>query len=181
MKSILNTIFFIILFINITTVFSQEKTSYRLVETYTNAFFFNAIAFEGEILFGSDEGVVSINRQTINIENDSVDDGGLEYAEFDLTSVVRASATVTNTDDMLNRIIATQSSLGANKNAIDSNLQRLSHSSVALYSAKSRISDLNVASATADLVKLDLLNKSAMAMISQTSSSIEKLAKLLLR
>ncbi|MDA9886909.1 hypothetical protein N9D55_05690 [Flavobacteriaceae bacterium] len=72
MKSILNTIFFIILFVNISTVFSQEKTSYRLVETYTNAFFFNAIAFEGEILFGSDEGVVSINRQTINIENDNI-------------------------------------------------------------------------------------------------------------
>ena len=72
MKSILNTIFFIILFVNISTVFSQEKTSYRLVETYTNAFFFNAIVFEGEILFGSDQGVVSINRQTINIENDNI-------------------------------------------------------------------------------------------------------------
>ena len=141
-----------------------------------------ARTFHVDVIYNHSNAVdVYRDSLTINIENDSVDDGGLEYAEFDLTSVVRASATVTNTDDMLNRIIATQSSLGANKNAIDSNLQRLSHSSVALYSAKSRISDLNVASATADLVKLDLLNKSAMAMISQTSSSIEKLAKLLLR
>ena len=72
MKPILNKIFFFVYFYSILFSFSQEKISYRLVELHTNAFIFNAIVFDGEILFGSDEGVLSINKNTINIKNDNI-------------------------------------------------------------------------------------------------------------
>lgn len=72
MKPILNKIFFFVYFFSILFCFSQEKISYRLVELQTNAFIFNAIVFDGEILFGSDEGVLSINKNTINIKNDNI-------------------------------------------------------------------------------------------------------------
>ena len=72
MKPILNKIFFFVYFYSILFSFSQEKIPYRLVELQTNAFIFNAIVFDGEILFGSDEGVLSINKNTINIKNDNI-------------------------------------------------------------------------------------------------------------
>ena len=72
MKSISDKIIFLVYIFSVLHVFSQDKTSYRLVDIYTNAFFFNAIVFEGEMLFGSDKGVLSINKQTINIENSNI-------------------------------------------------------------------------------------------------------------
>jgi len=72
MKSISDKIIFLVYIFSVLHVFSQDKTSYRLVDIYTNAFFFNAIVFEGEILFGSDKGVLSINKQTINIKNSNI-------------------------------------------------------------------------------------------------------------
>ena len=72
MKPILNKIFFLVYFFSILHVFSQEKISYRLVEAHTNTYIFNAIIFENKILFGSDVGVLSINKQTINVENDNI-------------------------------------------------------------------------------------------------------------
>jgi len=72
MKSISDKIIFLVYIFSVLHLFSQDKTSYRLVDIYTNAFFFNAIVFEGEMLFGSDKGVLSINKQTINIENSNI-------------------------------------------------------------------------------------------------------------
>lgn len=72
MKPILNKIFFLLLLLNVFSSLSQEKKNYRLIKIHSNVYIFNAIIYEGKILFGSDEGVLSIDKNIIYIENDNI-------------------------------------------------------------------------------------------------------------
>jgi len=72
MKPILNKIFFLLLLLSFSSSLSQEKKNYRLIKIHSNVYIFNAIIYEGKILFGSDEGVLSIDKNIIYIENDNI-------------------------------------------------------------------------------------------------------------
>jgi len=72
MKPILNKIFFLLLLLNFSSSLSQEKKNYRLIKIHSDVYIFNAIIYEGKILFGSDVGVLSINKNIIYIENDNI-------------------------------------------------------------------------------------------------------------
>ena len=72
MKPILNKIFFLLLLLNFSSSLSQEKKDYRLIKIHSDVYIFNAIIYEGKILFGSDVGVLSINKNIIYIENDNI-------------------------------------------------------------------------------------------------------------
>ena len=71
-KTILIKIFFLLLLLNVSSSLSQEKKDYRLIKIHSDVYIFNAIIYEGKILFGSDVGVLSINKNIIYIENDNI-------------------------------------------------------------------------------------------------------------
>ena len=63
---------FLQLFFLYSNVFGQKKEGYRLQFSNTDTFYFNAIIYQGNILFGSDIGVISFEKNTPIIINSKI-------------------------------------------------------------------------------------------------------------
>jgi hypothetical protein len=63
-------IIFLLLFLNFSTLFGQNKEAFSLLFSNTEAFYFNAIIYQGDVLFGSDIGTISFkNRIPFIVDN----------------------------------------------------------------------------------------------------------------
>ena len=72
MNRALNKIFLLILILKISIVFAQKKEAFNLLFTNTDAFYFNAIIYKGDVLFGTDIGVISFKNRIPFIADNNI-------------------------------------------------------------------------------------------------------------
>lgn len=93
MNRALNKIFLLILILKISIVFAQKKEAFNLLFTNTDAFYFNAIIYKGDVLFGTDIGVISFKNRIpfiadnnikgpIGMINDGIVKSGIHYDNY---------------------------------------------------------------------------------------------------
>lgn len=91
-KNFIWTIFLLLIFLY-SNVFGQNQGEYRLLFSNTDAFYFNAIIYQGNILFGSDIGIISFEKSNpfiinnkikgaIGQINGEIENGGINYDNF---------------------------------------------------------------------------------------------------
>lgn len=93
MNRALNKIFLLILILKISIVSAQKKEAFNLLFTNTDAFYFNAIIYKGDVLFGTDIGVISFKNRIpfivdnnikgpIGMINDGIVKSGIHYDNY---------------------------------------------------------------------------------------------------
>ena len=107
-------------------------------------------------------------------------DANITLSEFSIGSTgvasLSGSSTVTangleELDTMIDNISRMRSTVGAYENSLQSNLDYLDRYSESLEGARSRVRDVDVASESADLLKNQILQQTASAMLSQANSA----------
>mgnify|MGYP001231102328 FL=1 len=162
-------------------LFSIDGTG-RITSTPETAIDFDAgqQSFQLQVRYLHSNGIdVYQDDLTIDLVNDPLDDGGEVFAEISVDNVEDARETVSQVEVIISRIISTQSQLGATRNALESNIRRLSVNAVYAQSARSQILDADIALETSKLVKSQLLNNAALAMLANATTSLKNQTQLL--
>lgn len=162
-------------------LFSIDGTG-RITSTQETAIDFDAgqQSFQLQVRYLHSNGIdVYQDDLTIDLVNDPLDDGGEVFAEISVDSVEDARETVSQVEVIISRIISAQSQLGATRNALESNIRRLSVNAVYAQSARSQILDADIALETSKLVKSQLLNNAALAMLANATTSLKNQTQLL--
>jgi len=130
--------------------------------------------FQLQVIYHHSNGLDNYRDDlTIDLENDPLDDDGEIFAEISVNSVEDARETVNQVDSIISRSVGTQSQLGATRNALGSNIRRLSVNSMYAQSARSQILDADIALETSRLVRSQLLNNAALAMLANATSALQ--------
>ncbi|MCH2228041.1 MAG: flagellin [Candidatus Caenarcaniphilales bacterium] len=119
----------------------------------------------------------SIGEGTIDLSSFSVGSKSVgTVAENSTSSATAVAGTVTPTallqlDSMIDNISRMRSTVGAYENSLTSNMDYLDRYSESLEGARSRVRDVDVAAESADLLKNQILQQTASAMLSQANSA----------
>jgi len=82
-----------------------------------------------------------------------------------------ASGTIANIDTMINNVSRMRSYLGAMQNSLESKLDYLGNAEENISAARSRVQDVDVASESSTLVRNQILQQSAAAMLGQANAT----------
>lgn len=100
-------------------------------------------------------------------------------ANADVTTVDGANITIKSVDSALSQIDSFRADLGAVQNRFESTIRNLSAVSESLSAAKSRISDADFASETANLSKNQVLQQAGISVLSQANALPQQVLSLL--
>ena len=114
----------------------------------------------------------SESTETIDISLADMTDGalGLSVANFDLTSVSNATASLSIIDTAIDSVTSFRGDLGAVQNRMGSAIRSLANAEQNLAAAESRIRDVDVAMETADLTRNSILQQAAVSVLSQANT-----------
>jgi flagellin len=104
---------------------------------------------------------------------------GLGIHELSVATKVGAQENLANIDNAIKKLSENRSELGALQNRLQSGINNLNIYDENLSAARSRIYDVDVASATADLTKYNILSQAGTAVLSQANQNAVSALKLL--
>jgi flagellin len=139
-----------------------------------------AAEFNGrKLLDGSLQGArFQVGPQAGDELNVSV--AGVSVPSVDLSTQAGASSAVTALDAALQNMSEQRASVGALQNRIDATVRDLASAAENTLQARSRIEDANMAQATAERARNDILSRSAIAVLAQ-ANAMPQVAVALLR
>jgi flagellin len=133
-----------------------------------------------DVTYTHSDGVQTYtDRLQIDLINDFSDDSDLVLASVDISTAAGAREAMNSIGSVIDRMSKTQVILGAKKNQLISNIERLSAGLLQTQVARSRIYDADAASEASRLVKQQVLAGAASQMISLASAQKRGLIDLL--
>jgi flagellin len=103
----------------------------------------------------------------------------LQTGNIDISSTGSASTTIVNIDSALTVISTQRANMGAVMSRLQNTISNLGIASENISAAKSRISDLDMASEVVNMSRNQILTQSAQAMLSQANQSSQGVLQLL--
>jgi len=100
-------------------------------------------------------------------------------SSLDVSSASSASSTVTAVDDLLKKVEATNATLGAGQNQLQSAVNNMTNTSTNLSAARSRIQDADYSAESTAMAKAQILSQASTAMIAQANQSQQNVLSLL--
>jgi flagellin len=100
-------------------------------------------------------------------------------SSLDVSSATSATTTVTAVDDLLKKVAATNSTLGAGQNQLQSAVNNMTNTSTNLSAARSRIQDADYSAESTAMAKAQILSQASTAMIAQANQSQQNVLSLL--
>ncbi|MCE2928897.1 MAG: flagellin, partial [Candidatus Caenarcaniphilales bacterium] len=119
---------------------------------------------------------ISVNTTTAG----SIGEGAIQLNNLRLANATVANAagttsaatgTIANIDTMINNVSRMRSYLGAMQNSLESKLDYLGNAEENISAARSRVQDVDVASESSTLVRNQILQQSAAAMLGQANAT----------
>ncbi|HUK65965.1 MAG TPA: flagellin [Anaeromyxobacteraceae bacterium] len=142
-----------------------------------NQFFANGTSLSFEVgIRGTPNDAISVD--TTNMKVDSAD-LGVDAGTIDLSTDTGAQTALTNIDNALDTVSGFQATLGAASNRFQSAANTIQAESQNLSAADSRIRDVNVASATSELSREQVLSQAGIAVLAQANAVPQEALKLL--
>jgi flagellin len=137
--------------------------------------------FNGAKVFGdSADATFSIQAGNDAITLTSKDLGWTTgKASLDVTDATKAGTTVSAVDDLLKKVEATNSQLGAGQNQLQSAVNNMTNTSTNLSAARSRIQDADYSAESTSMAKAQILSQASTAMIAQANQSQQNVLSLL--
>jgi len=117
------------------------------------------------------------NTLTLYINDVSAQALGLQ--DLDLTATGNLSTTLNRIDSAIRKVSAERSGLGAYHNALEHILNNVQNSGSNLTAAESRVRDVDVAKASMDVIKLNLLTQMNQIVLSQANQQPQHILRLL--
>jgi len=152
----------------------QSKSTYDI--DYDNG----QTSFNMDVTYTHSDGVQTYtDRLQIDLINDFSDDSDLVLASVDISTAAGAREAMNSIGSVIDRMSKTQVILGAKKNQLISNIERLSAGLLQTQVARSRIYDADAASEASRLVKQQILAGAASQMVSLASAQKRGLIDLL--
>ena len=137
-------------------------------------------SFDMDVVYTHSDGVQTYtDRLHIDLVNDYADDTDLVLASVDVSSAAGATDAISVVGTVIDRMSSTQVILGAKRNQLLSNLDRLSSFEVQTNLARGRIIDADYAEEASKLAKGQILSGAAMKMIHLASRQKRQLISLL--
>lgn len=147
----------------------QSKSSYDV--DFDNG----QTTFDMDVVYTNSDGVTTYtDRLNIVLTNDYSDDTDLVLASVDISTSAGAREAMTAIGSVIDRMSTTQTIIGAKKNQLTSNLERLSAMLTQTQVARGRIIDADFAEEASRLAKKQILAGAASQMI--TLATTQKLA-----
>jgi flagellin len=123
-----------------------------------------------DVIYTHSDGVTTYtDRLNIVLTNDYSDDTDLVLASVDISTADGAREAMFSIGSVIDRMSTTQTIIGAKKNQLISNLQRLSAVLIQTQIARGRIFDADAAGEASRLAKQQILAGAASQMISLAS------------
>jgi len=133
-----------------------------------------------DVVYTHSDGVQTYtDRLHIDLVNDYADDTDLVLASVDVSSATGATDAISVVGTVIDRMSSTQVILGAKRNQLLSNLDRLSSFEVQTNLARGRVIDADYAEEASKLAKGQILSGAAMKMIHLASRQKRQLISLL--
>ncbi|MDC0336649.1 flagellin [Alphaproteobacteria bacterium] len=152
----------------------QSKSTYNI--DYDNG----QTSFDMDVTYTHSDGVQTYtDRLHIDLTNDFSDDTDLVLASVDISTSAGAREAMNSIGSVIDRMSKTQVILGAKKNQLISNIERLSAGLMQTQVARGRIYDADAASEASRLVKQQILAGAASQMVSLASAQKRGLIDLL--
>jgi flagellin-like hook-associated protein FlgL len=137
-------------------------------------------SFDMDVVYTHSDGVQTYtDRLHIDLVNDYADDTDLVLASVDVSSATGATDAISVVGTVIDRMSSTQVILGAKRNQLLSNLDRLSSFEVQTNLARGRVIDADYAEEASKLAKGQILSGAAMKMIHLASRQKRQLISLL--
>jgi flagellin len=165
---------------NISTEMGQLSSELDRISTATD--FNTKRLLDGSLSAGGLTFQIGANSgQNLNITIGTASSTALTVnsGNIDVSSTGAASTTITNIDSAITQVSTQRASLGASVNRLQNTVQNLGIQSENINAAKSRITDLDMASEVTTLSKSQILSQSATAMLAQANSSPQMVLSLL--
>jgi flagellin len=138
-------------------------------------------SFDMDVVYTHSDGVTTYtDRLNIVLTNDYSDDTDLVLASVDVSTADGAREAMFSIGSVIDRMSTTQTIIGAKKNQLISNLQRLSAVLIQTQIARGRIFDADAAGEASRLAKQQILAGAASQMISLASVQKRRLIDMLL-
>jgi len=150
--------------------FSQLKTEIDRVSTQTK---FNTRGLLDGTFSAATFQVGANQGETISVDaitNMSASALGLTAAGVDVTTATNASSSITAIDSALTTVTSARANLGASINRFEQTVSNLRVTVENLSAARSRIQDADFAAETAALTRVQILQQSGMAVLSQANA-----------
>ncbi|MDR3608858.1 MAG: flagellin [Oligoflexia bacterium] len=119
------------------------------------------------------------DRIKFNTKENDVRADSLGVKNLDYTSIGDARDALDKIDDATSKVFAARASLGATQNKLHSTINNIGVTKDNLDAARSRIADTDVAQATSDLVRGNILQQAGISVLAQANSSPMAALKLL--
>ena len=134
-----------------------------------------------DVVYTHSDGVTTYtDRLNVVLTNDYSDDSDSVISSVDISNADGAREAMVSIDSVIDRMSTTQTIIGAKKNQLISNLQRLSAVLIQTLIAHGGIFDEDAAGEVSRLAKKQILADAAMQMISLASSQKRNLTHTLL-
>jgi flagellin-like hook-associated protein FlgL len=138
-------------------------------------------SFDMDVVYTHSDGVTTYtDRLNIVLTNDYSDDTDLVLASVDISTADGAREAMFSIGSVIDRMSTTQTIIGAKKNQLVSNLQRLSAVLIQTQIARGRIFDADAAAEASRLAKQQILAGAASQMISLASVQKRSLIDMLI-
>ena len=150
--------------------FSQLKTEIDRVSSQTK---FNTRGLLDGTFSAATFQVGANQGETISVDaitNMSASALGLTAAGVDVTTATNASSSITAIDSALTTVTSARANLGASINRFEQTVSNLRVTVENLSAARSRIQDADFAAETAALTRVQILQQSGMAVLSQANA-----------
>lgn len=115
----------------------------------------------------------------VNVAKAYLDSTAFEAADFAVTDVATATATIGNVDTQLGAIATARATLGAAQSRLESVVNNLTNNVTNLSDARSRIEDADFSAETTNLAKAQILSQASTAMLAQANQSQQGVLSLL--
>ena len=153
----------------------QSKSSYDV--DFDNG----QTSFDMDVVYTHSDGVTTYtDRLNIVLTNDYSDDSDLVLVSVDISTVDGAREAIVSIGSVIDRMSTTQTIIGAKKNQLASNLQRLSAMLVQTQTARGRVSDADYATEALTLAKKQILAGAATQMITLATEQKNRLTEILI-
>jgi flagellin len=106
---------------------------------------------------------------------------GLTAATINLSTPTAATNFLTQIDNALSNISARRSNIGSTQNRLNSVIDSIDVASMNISAARSRIRDLDIATETSYMVRLQLIQQSTVALMGQNNSNMANITMSLIK
>jgi flagellin len=151
------------------------------VTEYNGTKLLNASTSTGSTSLDFQVGIANTGNDRINFStiDASTAASGLNVTGMDLSSKVSAQAALDTIDAALAKVSSNRATLGAAGNRLQSAINNISAFSESLSAANSRIKDVDVASETSNMSRLQILSQAGVSVLAQANQMPQLALKLL--